>query len=58
MPEDSEKERARVGQADLDGLRPTLARIARVAKTMFAAPLPSRCLRAFGPSHPRQQKQV
>ena len=39
MPEDSEKERARVGQADLDALRPTLARIARVAKTMFAAPL-------------------
>jgi len=39
MAEGSEREGAAVGQADLDTLRPTLARIARVAKTLFAAPL-------------------
>jgi signal transduction histidine kinase/ActR/RegA family two-component response regulator len=39
MPEDRAKEGATVGVADLDALRPTLARIARVAKTLFAAPL-------------------
>ena len=39
MPEGGEREGAAVGQADLDTLRPTLARIARVAKTLFGAPL-------------------